>query len=131
MSHPFLSHAWADALTAAAAEDRALPGLIGPITSRIAVDVPDAPHGPVRIEYTFATRTATVTTSAGRAGTPPEAVLTMDYATAAAMGRGTMGPMAAYGQGRVTLSGDAAKVLPVIRVLERLNTLNTRLGTRF
>lgn len=128
MSLTYLTPSWAQALTTAAATDPSLPGLVGSVTARIAVDVSDAPAGPVRVIYAFANRAVTVTADDGSA---PEAVLAVDYATAAAMGRSDLGPMAAYARGKVTLTGNPAKVLPVLRALERLNVLNASLGTAF
>jgi hypothetical protein len=129
MSLTYLTSSWADALSAAAAADNALPGLIGTVSARIAVDVSDAPAGPVRITYTFTDRAVTVAVQANHGEL--EAVLTTNYTTAAAMSRSEMAPMTAYSTGRITVSGNPAKVLPVLRALERLNTLNTSLATTY
>jgi hypothetical protein len=123
----YLTDAWAAALSDAAAGDAALPALVGNVSSTVAVDVPDAPAGRVRVIYAFAGRTARVYLAPDEA----DAVLETDYATVVSMARGDLGPMAAYSKGKVKLSGNPGKVLPVLRAIERVNALNASIGTTF
>ncbi len=105
---PFLSQAWLDLHTAAAADLPEHPGA----TARILHVVTGSPDGEVR----YVQRTVDGRLQEATLGDDPTAdvTLTQTYADAREIADGTVDLMAAFMQGRVKVVGDMSKLLALM-----------------
>ena len=117
MAYKFLSPEWAEQVTLTLREH---PDMAAAIDSPLLVQfqIDDVPEGRVS-RYYFGLSTGAPTLQLGTVD-DPDLTLTIDYETASALSQGTLDIQAAFFKGRLTISGNVAKLLKHQRTLGEL-----------
>jgi hypothetical protein len=116
----FLSPAWIaelDAAARAASSGDGSPVMSGALTLRVAVEVPDAPGGPVRYVMVLDPAGSQVV---GGADEPADVTLRQRYAVARRLNHGEANAQQVLAEGAATVDGDLNRLAAVAADLARL-----------
>ena len=122
MSVTFLSEQWVQEVTRALNESPDFQTAAAGKQVRLQQVVTDAPRGETKYYFTLEEGTAEV--ALGELA-DPDATITQNYATAAAISQGKVGPQQAFMQGQLKITGNMMKLLQLQGVL---GTMPTALG---
>lgn len=112
MGVKFLSEEWVRAVQDALNGSEPFRAAAGTQTVRLQQVVTGGPQGDVK--YWLRLENGQVTLGLGELGElgePPDATVTQDYETAAAISRAELSPVAAYMSGKLRVSGDLMKLM--------------------
>jgi putative sterol carrier protein len=114
VSVTFLSEQWAQEVTRALNASPEFRSAAAGRQIRLQQVVTDGPRGETKYYFTLDEDTADV--SLGELA-DPDATITQDYATAAAISQGKVGPQQAFMQGQLKITGNMMKLLQLQGVL--------------
>ncbi|HXF56704.1 MAG TPA: SCP2 sterol-binding domain-containing protein [Actinomycetota bacterium] len=109
MGVKFLSEEWVRAVQDALNGSQPFRAAAGTQMVRLQQVVTGGPQGDVK--YWLRLENGQVTMGVGELGEPPDATVTQDYETAAAISRAELSPVAAYMSGKLRVSGDLMKLM--------------------
>ena len=105
----FLTAEWLEALLAAVSTHEGFVSSIGDVDLTLQFEVPDAPEG---AETTYFMQIANGQLAAGAGpAEAPDATITNDYETAAAISKGELNTQMAFMTGKLKVSGNMAKLM--------------------